>query len=166
MSSDSASRMAGAAPGRTDPDCLFCKIVRGQVPCYKVFENDDCVAFLDLFPATRAHTLVVPKGHHATTESMTGAEMARVFACVPAVAAAVKQAVGAPACNLLINDGSEAGQLIPHLHLHIVPRHAGDALIRHPKSGPRLEPEQADPLVRAVADALQQRVAAGEANQA
>lgn len=142
------------------PDCIFCKIIRGELPSYNVYSDETCVAFLDLFPATAGHTLLVPRAHHELIDTMAPDQVAALFARVPDLGKAVKSVVGAVSYNLLVNNGREAGQVVPHVHVHIIPRKPGDGLIRHPGGGPRLDPESAEPLVRA----LKQKLAHSSAN--
>jgi histidine triad (HIT) family protein len=150
-SSRRSLRMASSDPAQ---DCIFCKIISGELPCYKVFSDENCTAFLDLFPATSGHTLLVPRSHHEVLETMPPEEVSAVFARVPLLGKAIKAAVGAPSYNLLVNNGREAGQVVPHVHIHIIPRKPGDGLIRHPGGGPRLEPDKAEPLLRVLKEKL------------
>jgi histidine triad (HIT) family protein len=138
----------------TTTNCIFCKIIRGDLPSYNIYADETCVAFLDLFPATAGHTLLVPRAHHELMDTMPPDQVAAVFNRIPELGKAVKAAVGADAYNLLVNNGREAGQVVPHVHIHIIPRKAGDGLIRHPGGGPRLDPETAEPLVRALKQQL------------
>ena len=110
----------------TDEDCIFCAIVAGDIPARTVYENEEVLAFLDANPLAPGHTLVVPKGHYETIdhapESIRQAVMDRVAALVPGV----ESAVDADGSNIGVNNGPSAGQEIPHLHAHIVPRFEGD----------------------------------------
>src|SRR3954463_900191 len=99
----------------TDPNCIFCKIVAGQIPCFKVYEDDAVLAFLDIGPLVRGHTLVIPKEHHATVMEIPPAALAEVMERVPSIARAVIGAVGAKGCHMLVNSGAEAQQSVGHL---------------------------------------------------
>ena len=110
----------------TDPNCIFCKIIAGQIPCYKVYEDDVVLAFLDIGPVVRGHTLVVPKEHHATFLGMPPERVGAVYARVGKIAQAVLNATGTKACHYLANSGSDAMQSVHHAHCHIIPRAAGD----------------------------------------
>lgn len=104
-------------------DCVFCKIVKGEIPSARVYEDAAAVAFLDIQPFAKGHTLVVPRHHVATLAEMDPAELATLITIVQRIAAAVTRATGAQGFNLLQNNGACAGQTIPHVHFHIVPRH-------------------------------------------
>lgn len=111
-------------------DCIFCRIVRGEVPARKVYEDESAMAFLDAFPLARGHTLVVPRAHVARVEELGDQEAKAVFAAVHKLTGRVAKAAGAQGATIAVNDGKEAGQEVPHVHVHIVPRFAGD------KAGP------------------------------
>jgi len=108
------------------PDCIFCKIVAGEIPSAKVFENDDVLVFLDINPINPGHTLVIPKKHYETLDEAPPEVMAKVGAILPQVAAGVQKATGAEGYNLFQANGQVAGQVVPHLHIHIVPRLSTD----------------------------------------
>ncbi|MEY4723063.1 MAG: hypothetical protein RLZZ324_576 [Candidatus Parcubacteria bacterium] len=114
-------------------DCLFCKIVSGQIPSLKVYEDADVFAFLDIAPVNAGHTLVVPKAHHVSLEEMPVEDAARLFAAVRRLAPGIRAAVGAPAFNIGVNTGKEAGQIVMHAHVHVMPRFADDGLTHWPK---------------------------------
>lgn len=107
-------------------DCLFCKIVKGEIPADRVYEDDFCVAFLDIQPANPGHTLVVPKHHCDNLAGTPDAEFGPLFAAVKKVASAAIAAVGASAFNIIVNNGPVAGQVIMHTHVHVVPRFEND----------------------------------------
>lgn len=107
-------------------DCIFCQIIEGEIPAYKVYEDDDVFAFLDVNPLSRGHTLVIPKVHEEKVQDLPQSQSRALFDAIYRLAEPVADAVGAPSSNIGINNGSEAGQEIPHLHAHIVPRKEGD----------------------------------------
>lgn len=107
-------------------DCLFCGIVAGDVSGRIVHDTDGAVAFLDVHPLAEGHTLVVPRAHRERVGDLTPEEAGLLFRAVTAVTPAVTAAVDAPASTVAINDGSEAGQEVAHVHVHVVPRRAGD----------------------------------------
>ncbi len=109
-----------------DPDCIFCKIVAGQIPCHKIYEDDTLVSFLDIGPLVPGHALVIPKSHYRNIFDIPPELFARISAQLPALACAVTTAVEAPACHILLNNGSQAMQSVLHLHYHIIPRKNGD----------------------------------------
>ncbi len=111
-----------------DPDCLFCKIVAGEIPCHRVYEDDATMAFLDINPVKPGHALVIPKAHHPTLLE-TPAELAEpLLLAVQRVAAGVMAAVEAQGFNTGVNTHTAAGQLVPHVHFHVIPRHEDDGL--------------------------------------
>ena len=108
-------------------DCIFCKIVAGAIPAFKVFEDEVVLAFLDIGPLVTGHMLVIPKTHHATVMETPSEVMAAISARIPALSRALLAATGAKACHVLVNNGAEAMQSVAHLHFHILPRKTGDA---------------------------------------
>ena len=108
------------------PDCLFCKIIAGEIPAEKVYEDDHVIAFLDINPINPGHTLVVPKTHTENIFSASPAVMRQVAEVLPKISQAVVAGVGAEACNIGINNGPISGQVIFHLHIHIMPRFSDD----------------------------------------
>ncbi len=106
-------------------DCIFCSILEGEIPSYEVYEDHETYAFLDANPLGRGHTLVIPKDHAETLSDVEGGGAA-VFETARKIAPRVADAVDAPAYNLGLNNGEEAGQEVPHAHMHIVPRFEGD----------------------------------------
>jgi len=109
-------------------DCVFCKIAAGDIPCTKVYEDEVCLAFLDIGPISSGHTLLIPKKHYETISEMPAAEAAHLAAQLPVLARAVQEAVGAQGINILQNNGAVAGQEVPHVHVHLIPRRPGDGL--------------------------------------
>lgn len=108
-------------------ECIFCKIASGEVPAKTVYEDDTVLAFLDVNPLTRGHTLVIPKTHVERITEMSPTDASGYFENVPRIVDAVEAAVDADGATLAWNDGRAAGQEVPHAHLHIVPREMGDA---------------------------------------
>ncbi|MFO0949750.1 MAG: HIT family protein [Isosphaeraceae bacterium] len=111
-----------------DPDCLFCKIVRGQIPSAAVLESHDVVAFLDINPVNPGHVLLVPRAHHANLTELPDDLAAKAGALLPRLCRAVVAATGADGFNLIVNNGRVAGQTIDHGHWHIIPRFRDDAV--------------------------------------
>lgn len=112
----------------SDAGCVFCRIVAGELPCHRVFEDDDTLAFLDIGPLADGHLLVIPKPHHERLETMPAELAGRVLRHLPRLAAAVLRETGAAGYNILQNNGAVAQQEVPHVHFHIIPRAAGDGL--------------------------------------
>lgn len=107
-------------------DCIFCKIVAGDIPSTKVYEDDHVLAFMDIGPLVRGHTLVIPKAHHNPLADTPDDVLARVIAVVRLVARAQQEGLGADGVNIHQANGAVAGQVVPHLHFHVVPRFAND----------------------------------------
>ena len=136
-----------------DPGCVFCKIAAGQIPCFKVYEDDAVLAFLDIGPLVRGHTLVIPKQHHATVMETPAEVLAAVNQRIPKITRAVLAATGAKSCHVLVNNGAEALQTVRHLHYHILPREAGDTF-RIPWNAGTLDKQAGAALASAVARAI------------
>jgi histidine triad (HIT) family protein len=109
-------------------DCIFCRILEGEIPSRTVHEDGSTFAFLDVNPLARGHTLVVPKTHHARVGELDPEDRDALFAAVGRLAPAVERAMDADATTIAINDGEAAGQEVPHVHAHLVPRHEDDGV--------------------------------------
>lgn len=107
-------------------DCLFCQIVAGEIPSAKVYENDDILAFLDIAPITKGHTLVIPKEHYSDLESLPKNKLEGILSVSQEIAKIQKQILSADGVNLLQNNGSAAGQEVFHFHMHVIPRFKQD----------------------------------------
>jgi histidine triad (HIT) family protein len=107
-------------------DCIFCSIVDGEIPSYTVHEDDTVMAFLDANPLARGHTLVIPKAHHERVNDLPADLAGDVFAAVHDLTDRVERAVDADATTIAFNNGVAAGQEVPHVHAHIVPRSEAD----------------------------------------
>jgi len=106
-------------------DCIFCKIINGEIPIKKIMETDKSLAFLDAFPLTKGHSLVIPKTHYEKVQNMTPEDNADLFETVRQVTSKIDNIAGAEL--LAIHNGEESGQEIPHVHVHIIPRRKGDS---------------------------------------
>ncbi len=108
-------------------DCVFCKIIAGDIPSDKVYEDDFAVAFLDIHPTNPGHTLIVPREHSDNFSVMPdGRALERLFSAVRRVAVAAMKVTGAQGFNTHINTGPVAGQVVMHTHVHVIPRFEGD----------------------------------------
>ena len=114
-------------------DCIFCKIVAGEVPSRKVFEDEHTLAFLDIAGDVDGHILVIPKRHVKNILDCDGETLTQVMRTVKRVADHLTKNCGYDGVNLLNASGESAGQSVPHLHIHIVPRKAGDGIDAWPK---------------------------------
>ncbi|WP_462408913.1 HIT family protein [Neobacillus sp. Marseille-QA0830] len=110
-------------------DCIFCKIINGEIPSAKVYENEHVLAFLDISQVTKGHTLVIPKVHKENLFELTPEIAGQVYSAVPAIANALKQEFEPVALNTINNNGELAGQTVFHFHIHLIPRYGkGDGL--------------------------------------
>ena len=124
-----------------DPDCIFCKIVAGELPATIVDEDERTIAFMDISPATRGHALVIPREHSADLLGVESEDLAAVGLAAKRLAARAKERLGADGVNLLNSCGAVAFQTVFHFHVHVIPRYAGDPLQLpwHPAPGDRDE---------------------------
>jgi histidine triad (HIT) family protein len=106
--------------------CLICSIVEGRIPAHKVYEDDDCLAFLDIRPAAPGHTMLVPKAHVSRVEELSPEQARALFSALHKILAPIRDAVGTDATTVGINNGPGSGQEVPHVHIHILPRRRGD----------------------------------------
>ncbi|MCM3690280.1 HIT family protein [Neobacillus niacini] len=104
-------------------DCIFCKIVNGEIPAAKVFENEHVMAFLDISQVTKGHTLVIPKVHKENLFELTPNIAKNLFESVPEIANALKEEYKPLGLNLVNNNGEQAGQTVFHFHVHLIPRY-------------------------------------------
>jgi histidine triad (HIT) family protein len=109
-------------------DCLFCKIATGKIPSAKVMEDTEFLAFLDISPANKGHTLVIPKVHHETFIDMSPLLLSRYMLFVQDVAGKINKNLEPDGYNVFMNNKHAAGQMVPHAHFHIVPRWKGDGI--------------------------------------
>ena len=107
-------------------ECLFCQIINGEKPSHKVYEDENTYAFLDINPRNKGHTLVIPKKHRETFLDLKEKEVTSLFQKVQKIAKAVKKATNAEGFNLLQNNEKAAGQIVDHVHIHVIPRYTED----------------------------------------
>lgn len=107
-------------------DCVFCKIVSGKIPCYKIYENEEILSFLDVSPCSKGHCLVIPKKHDKTIFNLENNEIEKLMVSVKEVMKLIKEKLECDGFNVGWNNGESAGQVVPHLHVHIIPRFEGD----------------------------------------
>jgi len=111
-----------------DPNCVFCKIASAQIPSSIVFEDESTVAFLDVNPLADGHLLVIPREHYGRFYEMPANICSKLVAVLPSLGRALLDVSGADGYNVLLNDGSVAGQVVAHVHFHLIPRRANDDL--------------------------------------
>lgn len=110
----------------SDPNCVFCRILAGELPCAKLLETDEALAFLDIGPLAKGHVLLIPKTHAVKLEDLSASQAGAMLRHLPALCRAVRQVTGCEGYNVLQNNGRVAHQEVMHVHFHIIPRHAGD----------------------------------------
>ena len=140
--------------GAHDPDNVFAKVIRGELPCAKVWETDEVLAFMDLFPQSRGHVLVVSKGSRARNLLDVDPEhLASLMLGVQQVAQAVRAALQPDGIVVTQFNGAPAGQTVFHLHVHVIPRYEGEAVARHAAGAPADAGELAE-LARRIASEI------------
>ena len=127
----------------TDGACIFCKIVAGQIPCFKLHEDETTIAFMDINPVNPGHALAVAKGHWPTVDVIPADVLGNVARTAQRIARAVFKELKPNGVNLLQANGEGAGQSVPHLHIHIMPRRANDGVVLNwePRAGDMKEIE-------------------------
>ncbi|MDR2160690.1 MAG: HIT family protein [Desulfovibrio sp.] len=139
-----------------DKDCVFCRIVAGAIPCARVYEDENILAFLDIQPIAPGHTLAILKGHYPTLLEVPPREAEGLFIALKKVAAAQLKVLGAGGFHCLQNNFPLAGQTVFHAHWHLIPRAAGDGLALWPGQA-----YESDKRMREVAEALHSHITAG-----
>ncbi len=109
-------------------DCIFCKIVAGEIPCFKIYETENVLSFLDIGPVNKGHALVIPKVHYENIWDMPADLGKDIITAAQLAGDAIVKATGADGMNLLMNNNEAAGQLVFHAHFHIIPGFAEDGL--------------------------------------
>lgn len=112
-------------------DCIFCKIIEKNIPSAVIYEDQKVISFLDIMPANKGHCLVVPKKHFKTLTEIDDQSLVGMVKVAKKVAKAISLSIGNGSYNLVMNNGKEAGQLVMHMHIHIIPRFKGDGLHIH-----------------------------------
>ena len=113
---------------RSDPDCIFCKIIAGEIPCFKLHENDDTFAFMDINPANEGHALIIPKEHSVDVHAVSDSAISSTVITAKRIAAAVDKTLSPDGINLIQCNGPAAAQSVLHFHMHVLPRRDGDEL--------------------------------------
>lgn len=138
---------------------VFQRIIAGELPCHRVFESDLVLAFLDIAPLSRGHTLLIPKEPAATMDQLSEPSAAALGRALPALCRAIIQATGCSAYNVLQNNGQAAHQAVPHVHFHIIPRYPGSPApgLELPWRAGSLDPRDATDLAARIASFLPPR---------
>lgn len=111
--------------------CIFCKIINGEIPCKKIYEDEKNLAFLDIYPRAVGHSLVIPKRHAVTLDELSSEDFISFSQAVQNVIKLLKKKLEAPAYNIISNNGAASGQEVFHLHFHILPRFEKDGIHLH-----------------------------------
>ncbi len=135
-------------------DTIFGKIIRGEIPCHKVYEDDKVLAFLDIGPLSRGHTLLIPKEPAETIDALSDESAAALGRMLPRLCRAVRAATGATGLNVLQNNGRNAHQLVPHVHFHIIPRHDDGSGLTIKWGAGKLDPASGKALAADIAGRL------------
>jgi histidine triad (HIT) family protein len=133
--------------------CLFCRIIAKELPGYVVYETETVIAFLDIFPVHPGHVLVVPKTHAELLTDLSESECGEVFTVLPKIGRALQQATGCEGFTLLQNNGTASGQVVPHVHIHLIPRWSTDGLRHWP--GQPLASEEGERVLQRFREAIQ-----------
>ena len=107
-------------------DCIFCDIVKKKIPAYKLYEDDDIISILDINPVSSGHSLIIPKKHYATFLETPKDILNKIMGKSYAIVEGITKAMNSEGYNLLINNNSCSGQVIPHIHIHVIPRKEND----------------------------------------
>ena len=134
-----------------EKNCVFCKIIRGEAPSTRLFEDDLVLAFLDIAPVSPGHALIIPKEHHVSITTVPEEYRARMMETAPRLGAALLRAVDGEGFNLLLSNGACAGQVVPHSHLHVIPRKSSDNFsLFPPKTADYKNEEEREAIAEAV----------------
>jgi histidine triad (HIT) family protein len=116
-------------------ECIFCKLIKEDMPCHKVYDDDMVVAFFDILPISPGHTIVAPKKHASDIEGVSEEEIKMMALVLKKIGKAMIDGLGVKGYSIFLDNKSAANQHVPHAHFHIVPREEGDGLERWPSSG-------------------------------
>jgi len=136
-----------------DPSCVFCKIVAAEIPAAVVYQDGNVLAFLDVGPLAEGHLLVIPHEHQQQLSDMPPQHCAQLASTLPLLGDVLLKVTGCAGFNILVNQGSAAGQVVPHVHFHIIPRKEGDQLGYRWNAG-KYSPGRADELATKLQAAL------------
>ncbi|QMS84954.1 HIT family protein [Candidatus Xianfuyuplasma coldseepsis] len=135
-------------------DCIFCKIREGEIPSYKVYEDDHVLAFLDITQGTKGHTLVIPKKHVPNVYEVDEDTITHVFTAVPKIARALKKAFNPIGLNI-VNNNDRPLQSVFHFHVHLIPRYEDDGMVLSTKNNfGKIEPETFIEITQKIKDSL------------
>ena len=135
-------------------DCIFCKITAGEIPAAKVYEDDNFIAFMDIFPIARGHTLVIPKIHCENALDTPLSISEKLYPLVIKIAGGIKKSFNADGINIIQNNGAAAGQEVFHSHIHIIPRYSNDELKISPPRRLKLSSEDISSDAQKIKDTM------------
>lgn len=135
-------------------ETIFSKIIRGEIPCHKVYEDEHVFSFLDIFPLSRGHTLVIPKEAVATLGELSDTSASAIGRALPRICRAVVAATGCAAYNVLQNNGAAAHQAVFHVHFHIIPKHTDGSGLGIVWGAGKLDPQAGAELAKAIVGKL------------
>uniref|UniRef100_A0A0D9XRH0 HIT domain-containing protein n=1 Tax=Leersia perrieri TaxID=77586 RepID=A0A0D9XRH0_9ORYZ len=146
---------AGGREAEGKGTCVFCRIIRGEAPAFKVYEDDVCLCILDSHPLAPGHSLIIPKCHFPSLEATPPPVVAAMCSKVPFLSNAIMKATQCDSFNMVVNNGAAAGQVIFHTHFHIIPRRSGDKLWPTESLRRRsIEPNETSGLVSCIKEQL------------
>jgi len=140
--------------GHYETDNIFAKILRGEIPCVKVYEDDNILSFMDVFPQSEGHTLVIPKVPSRNLLETNAKDIGRLFGSVQRIAKAVEAALKPDGIVITQFNGAPAGQTVFHTHVHIIPRYAGAELGAHGGAGEMADMDKLQKLAAKISTAL------------
>ena len=111
-----------------EPDCIFCKIAKGDIPSTKIYEDEDFLVMLDIAPASKGHAVILPKNHAANLFELPDDDAEKILKVARKCSAAMMKVLHCDGLNVLQNNGEAAGQTVFHLHVHLIPRYDGDTV--------------------------------------
>ncbi|QDU33934.1 HIT-like protein [Poriferisphaera corsica] len=114
-----------------DDNCIFCKIIAGEIPCHKIFEDEHVLAFLDIGPIAKGHALIIPKYHASEITELPSDFSAACGRVLPKISTAIQTVTECPAFNVLQNNGALSGQAVMHVHFHIIPRYTTETGLKY-----------------------------------
>ena len=130
-------------------NCIFCSITNGEIPSHTIFENSEFKVILDVFPAGKGHTLIIPKEHFSTIYDLDSETAGRLFALATVVARGLKNVLKCDGLNVIQNNGAIAGQTVHHFHMHLIPRFEGDGM-RFAWQTQKFDKEEMDSLAKQI----------------
>ena len=135
-------------------DCIFCKIIKGDIPSFTVYEDDTFKVILDRFPAAPGHALIIPKEHAADMFELPEETATKLYPLAQKLGAKIKEAMGAEGMNILQNNGEVASQSVHHFHLHMIPRKARDGIVLNKSSNMDTTIEELEEVLKKIQSVL------------